>query len=227
MSNFILSRPWRANDLAIKFCYGLAGCLLLLNIHFSAMSINDIAAENGATGISSFEALTSVYIPAIFVSAYCFLAVGFLSHPMGIPSVLSQIQTVQNRVKTPLAMGVAYLVSVGLLMILVYWLVESYRFDIYTTQLFLGTQGIPLFNYQQLPTWAFIAGPEVIMVIGNGLNTLNKGGGSSPSMKSAAPQQTVQVPHQRVQNPQQQRPQPRQPQSRSQSNGQQNPWSSL
>ena len=202
--------------MAIKGCYILAGFLFLLNIHFSAMALNDIGIENGVTGISNIEALMAVYVPSIFVSAYCFLAVGFLSHPMGIPAVLGQIQVVQKQVKTPLAVAMAYLVSVGVLGILMYWLFSSYKFDIYTTQIYLGTQDYPLLDHRSLPTWAFIAGPEVIMVFGNGLNILNGGKQQIPTkMKSA----NVQQPVQQVANVKQ--PQPKSPQ------GRKNPWSSL
>lgn len=204
MSNFILTRPWKANDLCIKLCYVLAGFLLLLNIHFSAITINEDGIKNGALGISSIEAILSTYVPAIFVSAYCFLTVGFLSHPLGIPSVLSQIKTVQAKVKTPLALVAAYVISVGVISILCYWLYASYQFDIYTTQTYLGYQNYPLFSFQQLPTWSFIAGPEVIMVVGNGLSVLNGGGGTSPqTMKvQAIPQpQEGRKPHAQVKQP--------------------------
>lgn len=223
MSNFILTRPWKANDLCIKLCYLLAGCLLLLNIHFSAITINEDGIANGALGISSAEAILSTYVPAIFVSAYCFLTVGFLSHPLGIPSVLSQIKTVQAKVKTPLALLAAYLISIGVIAILCYWLYACYRFDIYTTQMYLGYQNFPLFSFQQLPTWSFIAGPEVIMVVGNGLSVLNGGGGTSPqTVRVQGTPQPQGNPHAQVRQPQPQQT-VRQPQPSKQGN----PWNNL
>ena len=97
-----------------------------------------------------------------------------------------------------------HFIPIGVIGILVTFAVIAYKFDFWSTQNFLGLQGYPLFDFRQLPTWMYIAGPELLFVSINAMSLIN-GNPSGKQMKSATPQQTVSVPHQqqRVQRPQQ------------------------
>ena len=146
---------------------------------------------------------------------------GLVTHPRGIPSILAQIKGVVGNSGTPLVRVAGHFIPILVLGILIGFAMIAYKFDFWSTQNFLGLQVYPLFDYRQLPTWMYIAGPELLFVSINAMSLIN-GGPSKQQMKSAAPQQTVQVPHQNVQNPQQQRPQPQQTRTNPS-----NPWSSL
>ncbi|EKU97963.1 hypothetical protein Lepto7375DRAFT_7222 [Leptolyngbya sp. PCC 7375] len=230
MSNFILSRHPNVNKYLVYGAYGGAAALLVADIHISAMFLNDLAIANGTTGLTEFEAIVTIYLPTIASCLYCLVFTGIVTHPKGIPSILGQIRGVVGNNSTPLVRVAGHFIPIAVVGILVGFAMIAYKFDFWSTQNFLGLQVYPLFDYRQLPTWMYIAGPELLFVSINAMSLIN-GGPSGKQMKSAAPAQgqpqqkqpqTVQVPHQggrQQPRPQQQRPSPK--------GGGGNPWNHL
>lgn len=183
--SFVLSRPNIANKWAIRVGWFLSGLIIILNIHFSAVVIMTMGAENGIQKIGFWEVALSTYIPATGVTVFCFLAVGFLSHPMGIPLALEQIQSIRKQSTSRLATLFGYLVTITVLTGLIAGLWMCYRFDFSTTSSFMGTGAYPLFDHRQIPTWIFIIGPELIMLFINAVGAIS--GGKSGSRGNKAP----------------------------------------
>lgn len=187
--DYILGRPKLLNTVLVWACYIFIGLLTLLNIHFSATAIIEQGISNGVVGISVIEVILSSYVPATFVTLFCTTAFGFIFYPSAIPLVLNQMHTIQSQAKTIVSKAFAFGITGVILGGIIYSLFKCYQYDIYTTQLYMGTQSIPLMDFRQLPMWSFIAGPEILTVVAHALGYMNGiGGGRAPAkMRSANP----------------------------------------
>lgn len=94
MSNFILSRHPNVNKWLVYGAYGGAAALLIMDIHISALFLNDLAVANGSSVATEFEAIVTIYLPTIAACLYCLVFTGVVTHPRGIPSILAQIRGV-------------------------------------------------------------------------------------------------------------------------------------
>ena len=159
-----LGRPDLLNQWLPKMAYFGAAIVVVLNMHFSAAVINERAIANGAQVETAFEAAISAWAPAVLCTLYCILVVGLGTNAEVIPGILNYLDEVCNRTHSSIAKIFARLVGVGFFALIIYVLITCYRYDLDTTQRFFGNQVYPLFSIEQLPTWLFIIGPELLVV---------------------------------------------------------------
>jgi len=140
----------------------VGGCLWLVNVHFSAEAMRQVALTSGTAAgfipVAAGDDLAGVfsrYATAFAVSLMCLLISGAFLHPAGLPTIFRDLRSLQAGAMTK---GLGMAVTILVASLLLGGGVWAYHYDLMTTALAFGVNG--LWTLAAFPVWLNVVGPE-------------------------------------------------------------------